>query len=119
MRIAILQSFLPSRSQGGVGHFSHQFANRLRARGHRVTVFSLDPAPADAAYQIVQADPRIWFLSGRIGRTYGFGIWLTRQDYSTFDVVHAMGDNHFLPTGVPIVRTLSGPALGEAWHARP
>lgn len=117
MRIAVLQSFLPSRSQGGVGHFADQLANRLVERGHHVTVFSLDPAPAGAAYNVVQPAPGVWLVRGRLGRTYGFGIWLARQDFSGFDVVNAMGDNHLLRTRTPVVRTLSGSALGEALNA--
>ncbi len=118
MKLALLQSFLPSRSQGGVGHFTHQLANRLTARGHAVTVFSLDPPPADATYAVNQPAPDLPYLRGRLGRCYGFGLWLARQTYEGFDVVHALGDNHFLRTATPVVRTISGAALAEAWHAR-
>ena len=118
MKLALLQSFLPSRSQGGVGHFTHQFANRLVARGHQVTVFSLDPPPEDAAYTVIQPEPNLPYLRGRLGRCYGFGIWLARQRYEAFDVVHALGDNHFLRADAPVVRTISGAALAEALHAR-
>ncbi len=38
MKIAMIQSFLPSRSQGGVGHFVHQLCEQLARRGHDVTV---------------------------------------------------------------------------------
>jgi phosphatidyl-myo-inositol alpha-mannosyltransferase len=118
MRVALLQSFLPSRSQGGVGHFTHQFANKLAERGHEVTVFSLDPAPADAAYAVIQADAGEWYLRGRLGALYGFAVWLARQDYRRFDVVHALGDNYLIGPRTPIVRTISGAALAEAAHAR-
>ena len=117
MRVALLQSFLPSRSQGGVGHFAHQFACRLSARGHAVTLFSLDPAPADATYDVVRPSAGLTYLRGRLGRLYGFGWWLASQRYDQFDIVHALGDNHFLRTVTPVVRTLSGCALAEAWHA--
>jgi glycosyltransferase involved in cell wall biosynthesis len=40
------------------------------------------------------------------------------QDFSRFDVVHAMGDNHLLRTRTPVLRTLSGSALAEAMNAR-
>lgn len=118
MKIAVLQSFLPSRSQGGVGHFTHQLANRLADRGHTITVYSSDPPPTDAAYRVVQPDPGTWFLRVRLGRVFGFGLWLARQDYSQFDVVHAMGDNHLIRTRTPVLRTISGSALAEALHAR-
>jgi len=117
MKIAVLQSFLPSRSQGGVGHFTDQLAGQLVQRGHQVTVYSLDPAPAGAAYDVVRPGPHVRLVRGRLGRIYGFGVWLARQDFSHYDVVHAMGDNHLLRTKTPVVRTLSGSALGEAIHA--
>jgi glycosyltransferase involved in cell wall biosynthesis len=115
--LALIQSFLPSRSQGGVGHFTHQLANRLVARGHRVTVFSLDPPPADAVYTVAQAPSNLPYLRGRLGRCYGFAVWLARQDYTRFHLVHAMGDNQFIHTATPVVRTLSGSALAEARYA--
>ena len=118
MKIALVQSFLPSRSQGGVGHFTDQLANRLVEHGHAVTVFSFDEAPDGSNYAVVQPGSDTWYLRGRLGRVYGFGVWLALQDFSGFDVVHAMGDNHFLRTkGTPVVRTLSGSALAEALHA--
>lgn len=119
MKIALIQSFLPSRSQGGVGHFTDQLANRLVERGHVVTVFSLDPAPPGSKYAVTQPDSHIWYVKGRLGRVYGFGVWLALRDFSGFHVIHAMGDNHFLRARrTPVVRTLSGSALAEAMHAR-
>ena len=117
-RIAVLQRFLPSRSPGGVGHFTHQLAGQLVARGHDVTVFSLDPAPQGAPYRVVQPDAGERVTRGRLGAIFGFGVWIARQDFSGFDVVHAMGDNHLLRSRTPVVRTLHGSALGEALHAR-
>lgn len=117
LRIALAQSFLPSSSQGGVGHFADELSARLIARGHDVTVFSLDPAPVGAAYRVVQPDSGALVVRGRLGRIFGFGVWLARQDFASFDVVHAMGDNHLLRTRTPVVRTLHGSALGEALSA--
>src|SRR5664279_4493309 len=51
-RIAVIQRFLPSRSRGGVGHFTHGLAEALVRRGHRVTVFSQDRAPDGATYDV-------------------------------------------------------------------
>jgi glycosyltransferase involved in cell wall biosynthesis len=118
LSIAIVQRFLPSRSEGGVGHFTDQLAERLVQRGHDVTIFSADPAPAGAGYRVVQPDPDERMLRGRLGSVFGFGVWVARQDFSQFDIIHAMGDNHLLRTRVPVVRTLHGSALGEALHAR-
>lgn len=117
MRLALIQSFLPSRSQGGVGHFTHQYANRLVTRGHSVTVFSHDPRPDGAHYDVVTAMPRELVFPGKFGTTYGFAIWVARQDYRRFDLVHAMGDNHLMRPRVPVVRTISGAALAEALRA--
>jgi glycosyltransferase involved in cell wall biosynthesis len=117
MNIAFIQSFLPSRSNGGVGHFTDQLADRLVDRGHRVTVFSLDPASEGAKYMTVNPS-EAWWTRNRFGRWYGFGFWVAKQDYSQFDVVHAMGDNHLLLTRTPVLRTFSGSALGEALSAR-
>ncbi|MBI5287633.1 MAG: glycosyltransferase family 4 protein [Chloroflexi bacterium] len=114
----MLQRFLPSRSQGGVGHFTDQLADELSHRGHAVTMYALDPAPSGALYQVVQPGEHERVVSGRLGNIFGFGVWLARQDFSRFDVIHAMGDNHLLRTRTPVVRTLHGSALGEALHAR-
>lgn len=118
LKIAVLQRFLPSGSPGGVGHFTDQLCAELARRGHDLTVFSLDPTPAGATYDVVQPDPGVRITGGRLGGIFGFGVWLARQDFSQFDVVHAMGDNHLLRTRTPVVRTLHGSALGEALHAR-
>src|SRR5207248_4799395 len=116
MRVAIVQSFLPSRSNGGVGHFTHQLAKRLVARNHVVSVFSLDPAPSDATYLVAGRGPRLLLPRGGFEVVYGFGLWLARQRFTSFDVVHAMGDNQFLRTRTPVVRTIHGSALAEAWY---
>jgi len=114
----MLQRFLPGSSQGGVGHFTDQLCECLAARGHDVTVFSLDPAPPGAGYSVVQPHEGERVVRGKLGSIFGFGLWLARQDLSQFDVVHAMGDNHLLCTRTAVVRTLHGSALGEALHAR-
>lgn len=118
MRLALVQSFLPSRSQGGVGHFTHQFANHLMRRGAEVTVFSLDPPPEDALYRVVTPKPAELLVRGKLGAIYGFALWLARQDFSSYHLIHAQGDNQFLRAPCPVVRTISGSALSEGIHAR-
>src|ERR1017187_2150500 len=90
-RIAVIQRFLPSRSRGGVGHFTHGLCQALVRRGHRVTVFSQDPAPDDATYDVHLVGVR---RTGRPGRlaplTFPFDI--ARCDFVGFDVIHAQGD---------------------------
>lgn len=113
MKIAFIQRFLPSRSRGGVGHFTHGLANALAARGHKITVFSQDPAPAEASYEVRQlpkpACPRKAVLA--------FPGEIARQDFSGFQIIHAQGDDQWLPSGVPpVVRTMHGSAWAEALH---
>lgn len=120
MRIALIQSFLPSRSPGGVGHFTHQFANELVKRGHEVCVFSYHPRPEGACYavRVLRLPFEERSLPGKLARLYWFGVVVARQDFSRFDIVHAQGDSHFLwGRRVPLVRTFSGSSLEEARHA--
>jgi glycosyltransferase involved in cell wall biosynthesis len=67
---------------------------------------------------VVSPPGRHFARSGRFGRLYGFGLWLARQDFSAYEIVHALGDNYLLGSRVPVVRTVSGAALAEALHAR-
>ncbi len=112
LRIAIIQRFLPSRSRGGVGHFTHGLAQALMARGHTVTVFSQDPAPDGATYAVQHVDVR----DGRFS-PLAFPLALRRCDFSAFDVIHAQGDEQWLTRRgrPPVVRTMHGTALAEAW----
>lgn len=111
--IALIQRFLPGTSRGGVGHFTDGLARALTDRGHAVTVFSQDPAPADAPYRVVQVPVR----PGRLAPLL-FPWRLRRLDLSRFDLVHAQGDDQWLPRRgrPPLVRTMHGTALAEAWH---
>jgi phosphatidylinositol alpha-mannosyltransferase len=111
-KIALIQRFLPSRSRGGVGHFTHELANTLVSRGHAVSVFSQDPAPDGARYAAVHvpvADTRLAPLM--------FPFALRRCDFRGFDVIHAQGDDQWLSHAgrPPVVRTLHGSSLAEAW----
>jgi len=114
----MIQSFLPSRGQGGVGHFAHQLAEGLAARGHDVALFSLDPPLPGASYRTRTlgaedgSDRRRWLEVLR------FGFLVARQDFSGFDVVHAHGDSQWLRAGPPVLRTFHGSCLDEAIRAR-
>lgn len=112
-RIAIIQRFLPSRSRGGVGHFTHGLAETLTERGHDVTVFSQDPLPAGARYTVRHVQVR----EGRFS-PLAFPLALRRCDFTGFDVIHAQGDEQWLPRRgrPPVVRTMHGTALAEAWY---
>lgn len=113
MKIAVLQRFLPSASRGGVGHFTHGLANALVNLGHQVTVFSRDPAPEGAFYSVVQVAPH------RLKTKWDF-FWFpfdaARIDFSGFDLVHAQGDDQWIPRRLPIVRTMHGSSWVEAFY---
>jgi len=111
-RVAIIQRFLPSRSRGGVGHFTHGLAQALVARGHDVTVFSQDPAPDDAGYTVRRVP-----VADGMWAPLAFPWALRRCDFSGFDVIHAQGDEQWLRHRdcPPVVRTMHGTALAEAW----
>jgi phosphatidylinositol alpha-mannosyltransferase len=117
LRIAVIQRFLPSRSRGGVGHFTHGLCNMLEEFGHRVTVFSQDPAPEDARYEVRTIPSNRNGTRRRVDPIL-FPFHVARQDFSTFDVIHAQGDDQFIPRrrAQPIVRTMHGSAWPEAIH---
>ncbi len=110
--VAIIQRFLPGTSPGGVGVFTDGFARVLISRGHTVTVFSQDPAPAGAPYQVTRVPLRASRLA-----PIRFPFALRREDFSRFDVVHAQGDDQWLGRRrcPPVVRTMHGTSLAEAW----
>ncbi len=110
--IALIQRFLPSVSRGGVGYFTDGLARALVNRGHTVTIFSQDPAPDDAPYTVV----RVPVSAGRLAPLQ-FPWTVRRCDFSRFDVIHALGDDQWLPRAgaPPGVRTMSGTSLAEAW----
>jgi glycosyltransferase involved in cell wall biosynthesis len=117
LRIAVIQRFLPSRSRGGVGHFTHGLCNSLTKRGHAVTVFSQDPVPEDALYK-VSVLPRTRSVAGYPSAPLTFPFQVARRDFSGFDVLHAQGDDHWIRRSKrpPLVRTMHGSALAEALH---
>lgn len=117
MTIGVIQRFLPSRSRGGVGYFTHGLCNTLVARGHSVTVFTQDPAPADGKYLVVTVHtPRT--PVGKYLAPLLFPLQIRRSDFSGVDVIHAQGDDQWIPRSKtpPVVRTMHGSALAEALH---
>jgi glycosyltransferase involved in cell wall biosynthesis len=117
LNLAVIQRFLPSRSRGGVGYFTHGLCNGLCRRGHTVTVFSQDPTPDDALYtvRLLRATRSV---AGYPSAPLTFPFQVARQDFSAFDLVHAQGDDQLLPhhPGRPVVRTMHGSCLVEAFH---
>lgn len=116
LRIAVIQRFLPSRSRGGVGYFTHGLCNALQRRGHAVTVFSHDPAPDAALYSVILL-PQTRPVAGYPSAPFTFPFQVAKQRFSEFDVIHAQGDEHLISrSSPPVVRTMHGSALPEAIH---
>ncbi len=90
LRIAMISYYLPSGSKIGVGYQAHEIATELVHRGHHVDMFS-DCPPVDGANyghrQIVS--------TGSL-RTFRFASKLRRVDFSSYDALHAHGDDYWL-----------------------
>jgi len=110
LRIAMISYYLPSGSKIGVGYQVHELATELVRRGHAVDVFSECPPVPGAVY-----GHRRIVLSGSL-RTFRFATHLRRVDFSSYDVLHAHGDDYWLwRRRVPRhVRTLHGSCFEEA-----
>jgi phosphatidyl-myo-inositol alpha-mannosyltransferase len=123
MKIAVISYRLPieGEKRGGIERVAHVIADGLARRGHAVAVFSHDPKPAGAAYE-VRALPWKSFVETWAGlrMTAGYlGNFLAlKVDVREFDVVMAHGDSLLLSMGrKPVVRVMHGSARGEALHA--
>lgn len=112
LRIGVISNYLPTSSKIGVGHWVDQFARELARRGHDVVIFSAAQAVPGAPYEVVTVPV------GRRGRTFRFAAELRRIDWTSFDVVHAHGDDYLLfgRPRPPHVRTMHGTCLEEALH---
>ena len=109
-RIAMISHYLPSDSKMGVGYWVHELASALTDRGHAVTVFSACPA-VDGATYVTETVP----LRGSL-RTFQFALKMRKIDFSSFDVLHAHGDDYWLwrrRVGAHI-RTMHGSCFSEA-----
>lgn len=110
LRIAMISYYLPSGSKIGVGYQVHELATELVRRGHTVDVFSECP-PVDGA---VYGHHRV-HLTGAM-RTFRFATELRKVDFSSYDVLHAHGDDYWMwRRRVPVhVRTIHGSCFEEA-----
>ena len=124
LRLATFSYGLPvaGLKRGGIERSAHMLADGLARRGHNVVVFTHDPKPAEAAYDV---RPLPWktFVDTWIGRRMTMGylgnVLAVAPDYREFDAIIAHGDSLLLPiTGKPVIRVLHGSALGEARSAR-
>lgn len=114
LRIAMISYYLPSESKIGVGYQVDALADELSRRGHHVDVFSPCPPVAGALYNHVHVP-----LSGSL-RTFRFAFEMRRRDLSSYDVLHAHGEDYWMwRRRVPMhVRTLHGSCFEEAIHIR-
>jgi phosphatidylinositol alpha-mannosyltransferase len=112
LRIAMISYYLPSGSKIGVGYQVHELATELVRRGHHVDVFSDCPPVVGATY-----GHRHITSSGSL-RTFRFALALRRVDFSSYDVLHAHGDDYWLwRRRVPRhIRTVHGSCFEEALH---
>ena len=113
---------VPGLRRGGIERAAHTLADGLARRGHDVTVFTHDPKPSSASYD-VRLLPWKRFVSTWLGRRITMGylgnLLAILPDYGEFDAVVAHGDSLLLPlAGKPVVRILHGSALGEARSSR-
>jgi glycosyltransferase involved in cell wall biosynthesis len=120
LRVAVLSYGLPAvgRKRGGIERVAHELADGLARRGHRVTVYSHDPRPADAAYEV---EPLPWraFVDTWLGRRLTMGylgnVLMLLAPTGGSDVTLAHGDSLLLPLrGRPFVRVMHGTAWEEA-----
>lgn len=118
MNIAFIHATLPETSGGGVSYQVHALANTLIERGHSVTMFSVDPAPADARYHNVLVRPTAPFRS-ELTKTLLPPFYVARQRFEGFDVIHAHGSDVVLALRRPdrYLRTFYGSCLSEARYA--
>ena len=123
MKIAAISYRLPVKGEkrGGIERMAHVLADGLARRGHTVVVFSHDPRPAGAAYEVrelpwksfVETWAGLRMTSGYLGNLLALQV-----DLRQFDVVVAHGDSLLLSLGrTPVVRVMHGSARGEALHA--
>ncbi len=94
----------------------HNLANFQARQGLSPTVFSLSPAPAQAAYRTSRIQVPRW-IGHRALRPFLLSWFFRQQPLGNYDVVHVHGDGHLLPHGLPILRTFYGTALHEALSA--
>jgi phosphatidylinositol alpha-mannosyltransferase len=122
-KIGMISYRLPREGQkrGGIERVSHVLADGLARRGHGVVVFSHDPKPAGAAYDVRplpwQAFVETW-AGLRMTAGYLGNLLALQVDAREFDVMIAHGDSLLLAMRhTPVVRVMHGSARREAVHA--
>jgi glycosyltransferase involved in cell wall biosynthesis len=120
LRIAMVSYNLPRPGfkRGGVERVAHDLADGLARRGHSVMVYSHDPCPPGAAYQVVLL-PWRRFMSTWAGRRVTLGylgnVLVALPRFGDVDIIIAHGDSLLLALRrTPVVRIMHGSALDEA-----
>src|SRR5918997_2499815 len=101
MKIAVFSYGLPvvGEKRGGIERVAHELADALARRGHAVTVWTHDPRPEGAAYEV---RPLPWkrFVSGWWGRRLTMGylgnVLALLPDYAGAEAVVAIRDSLLL-----------------------
>ncbi|GAB3603038.1 hypothetical protein GCM10027411_12270 [Microbacterium aureliae] len=110
----MISYYLPSESKIGVGYQVHALADELARRGHQVDVYS-PCAPVEGAHYRTVHLPQTGAF-----RTFRFAWVMRRRDLSSYDVLHAHGEDYWMwRRRVPVhIRTLHGSCFEEARHIR-
>jgi phosphatidylinositol alpha-mannosyltransferase len=123
LRVAVISYGLPrvGFKRGGIERVAHELADGLARRGHRVTVFSHDPKPQGAGYDVREL-PWRRFMDTWVGRraTMGYlgNVLALATDVGDAEIVMAHGDSLLLPLRRrPVIRVMHGSALEEARSA--
>lgn len=111
----------PQRRGDGIDRVAHDLAQGLAKRGHEVTVWSFDPKPEGASYEVRRLPGRR-IASHWLGKQLvvgNLGNWLgLLPGFRDADVILAHADSLLLPVwGKPVVRIVHANALLEAASA--
>jgi phosphatidylinositol alpha-mannosyltransferase len=124
LNIAVISYGLPvvGEKRGGIERVAHALSNELAQRGHQVEVWTHDPKPEGALYEV---RPLPWkrFVTTWLGRRVTMGylgnLLALLPKYGEPDVILSHGDSLLLSLmGKPVVRVMHGSALAEALSGR-
>ncbi|MBI3781727.1 MAG: glycosyltransferase family 4 protein [candidate division NC10 bacterium] len=118
LRIAMVARALPRPDYaGGVSGQVHLLATALVRRGHRVTVYALNGPPNETGYDYRQITLPSSIARHPAAALYLFPWFVARRRIDDCDIVHTHGDDHFLRSPAPVVRTFYGHSRAEARHS--
>lgn len=118
MRIAMIGRDLPRpNTSGGVSGQMHMLACELARSENDVTVFALNPPATNNGYEYRPIPAPTSLLRYRRAALYLAPWWAGRIRLDDFDIVHTHGDDQFIRTGLPVVRTFYGAERAEARYS--